>query len=149
MSPCPGRFRSDMISRNEFNQTVIDEFRASGGKVGGQFEGAPLLLLHTTGARTGQARIHPLVYQADGDDVVVFASKAGADTHPDWFRNLMAHPRTSIEIGGDTVEIEARVTGGDERERLWTKQKQLMPGFAEYEQKTSRTIPVVVLQKVG
>jgi deazaflavin-dependent oxidoreductase (nitroreductase family) len=138
-----------MTDRNEFNQGVIDDFRASGGKPGGMFEGAPMLLLHTTGARTGQQRLNPLVYQADGDRLVVFASKAGADSHPDWYRNLVAHPRATVEVGDETVEIQARVAEGEERERLWVKQKELMPNFAEYEAKTARTIPVVVLERVG
>jgi deazaflavin-dependent oxidoreductase (nitroreductase family) len=142
-------FRLVMNSRNEFNQTVIDDFRATGGKLSGQFAGTPMLLLHTTGARTGQERVHPVVYLADGEDMVVFASKAGADTNPDWYHNLMAHSRTKVELGSETVEVEARVAEGDERERLWTKQKQEMPNFAEYEQKTTRTIPVVVLQRAS
>lgn len=134
---------------SDFNQAIIEEFRANGGKVGGGFEGAPMVLLHHTGAKTGTERVAPLVYQADGDRWVVFASKAGAPTHPDWYRNLVANPETTIEVGTDTVAVRARVAEGDERERIWTKQKQLMPGFAEYEEKTRgiREIPVVILER--
>ena len=134
---------------SDFNQAIIDEFRANGGKVGGGFEGAPMVLLHHTGARTGTERVAPLVYQADGDRWVVFASKAGAPTHPDWYRNLVANPQTTIEVGTETVAVRARVAEGDERDRIWTKQKQLMPGFAEYEEKTKgiREIPVVILER--
>lgn len=134
---------------SDFNTAIIEEFRANGGKVGGGFEGAPMVLLHHKGAKTGTERVAPLVYQADGDRYVVFASKAGAPTHPDWFRNLVANPETTIEVGTETVAVRARVAEGDERERIWTKQKQLMPGFAEYEEKTRgiREIPVVILER--
>ena len=135
---------------SDFNTAIIEEFRANGGKVGGGFEGAPMVLLHHKGAKTGTERVAPLVYQADGDRYVVFASKAGAPTHPDWFRNLVANPETTIEVGTETVAVRARVAEGDERERIWTKQKQLMPGFAEYEEKTKgiREIPVVILERI-
>ena len=122
---------------SDFNAAIIDEFRANGGKVGGQFEGAQMLLLHTTGARSGEERVHPIVYQVVGDDLAVFGSKAGAPTHPAWFHNLVAHPDATIEIGPDTVPVRARVTEGDERERIWARQKELMPGFADYEAKTT------------
>ena len=133
---------------SDFNQAIIEEFRANGGKVGGGFEGAPMVLLHHTGAKTGTERVTPLVYQADGDRYVVFASKAGAPSHPAWFRNLVAKPDTTVEVGTETIPVRARVAEGDERERIWTKQKQLMPGFAEYEEKTRgiREIPVVILE---
>jgi deazaflavin-dependent oxidoreductase (nitroreductase family) len=134
---------------SDFNTAIIDEFRANGGKVGGGFEGAPMVLLHHTGAKTGTERVAPLVYQADGDRFVVFASKAGAPSHPQWFHNLVANPDTTIEIGAETIHVRARVAEGDERERIWSKQKQLMPGFAEYEEKTKgiREIPVVILER--
>jgi len=105
-----------------------------------------MLLLHTVGARSGQPRVNPMVYRRDGDTYVVFASKAGAPTHPDWYHNLIAHPDVEAEIGTETVALTARVAEGEERERLWTAQKQVMPGFADYERKTSRQIPVVVLE---
>lgn len=131
---------------SDWNATIIEEFRANGGEVGGRFAGAPLLLLHTTGAKTGKERVNPLVYQADGDRIVVFASKGGAPTSPDWYHNLLANPRVTAEIGTETVALRARVADGDERERLWERQKQIMPGFADYEAKTTRQIPVVVLE---
>lgn len=135
-----------MAEVNDWNKQIIDEFRAHGGKVGGQFEGAPLLLLHTTGAKTGQARVNPMMYLADGDDHVVFASKAGAPTNPDWYHNLVANRRASIEVGDATINVVARVADGDTRERLWSTQKDRYSGFADYEAKTDRQIPVVVLE---
>jgi len=133
----------------DWNSKIISEFRANGGKVGGQFEGAPLLILHTVGAKTGQDRVHPMMYRAVGDSLAVFASKAGAPTHPDWYRNLIANPRVRAEIGTETVELKARVAEGEERERIWAAQKRAYPGFADYERKTTRKIPVVVLDPVG
>jgi len=135
-----------MAEVNDWNTKIIEEFRTNGGKVGGQFEGAPLLLLHTTGAKSGQARVNPVMYLADGDDYVVFASKAGAPTSPDWYHNLLANPRASIEVGDQTVNVVARVADGETRERLWSRQKELYPGFADYEAKTTRQIPVVILE---
>jgi deazaflavin-dependent oxidoreductase (nitroreductase family) len=132
---------------SDWNTAVIDEFRANAGKVGGNFEGAPMLILHTTGAKTGKERVNPLVYQAVGDDVAIFASKGGAPDNPDWFHNLRAHPDVTIEIGTETVPVRARVAEGDEHERIWTRQKELIPGFADYEAKTNRVIPVVVLER--
>jgi deazaflavin-dependent oxidoreductase (nitroreductase family) len=131
---------------SDFNRKVIDEFRANEGKVGGPFEGAPVLLLTSTGAKSGEQRTTPVVYQQDGERMVIFASKAGAPENPAWFHNLRANPSATVEVGPDTVEVEAVVTDGDERERLFSKQKQLMPQFADYEQKTTRQIPVVALQ---
>jgi deazaflavin-dependent oxidoreductase (nitroreductase family) len=130
---------------SDWNTQIIEEFRANAGKVGGQFEGAPLLLLHSTGAKSGQARVNPMMYLADGDDLVVFASKAGAPTSPDWYHNLVANPRAAVEVEDRTVNVSATVAEGETRERLWTLQKELYPGFAEYEAKTTRQIPVVVL----
>ena len=131
---------------NDWNKTIIDEFRAHEGRVGGNFEGAPLLLLHTTGARSGAARINPMMYQDLGDGrVAVFASAAGADTHPAWYHNVVAHPAVQAEIGTETRAFVARTAPSAEREPIWTKQKQDYPGFAEYEAATSREIPVVIL----
>ena len=132
---------------NDFNQKIIEEFRANAGKVGGPFDGAPMLLLHTKGAKSGKDRVNPVVYQADDDRLAVFASKGGAPTNPDWYHNLRANPRAKVEVGTDTFDVDARVAEGDERERIWTRQKEVMPGFAEYEQKTPRQIPVVVLER--
>jgi len=131
---------------SNWNTAIIDEFRANEGRVGGNFEGAPMLLLHTVGARSGEPRVNPMVYRREGDAYIVFASKAGAPTNPDWYHNLVAHPDVEAEIGADTVTLTARVAEGEERERLWNAQKQVMPGFADYERKTSRQIPVVVLE---
>ena len=138
-----------MAEVNDWNTKIIDEFRANGGKVGGPFEGAPLLLLHTVGAKTGQARVNPMMYLADGDNLVVFASKAGAPTNPDWYHNLVANPRASIEVGDKTINVVAHVANDETRERLWSTQKERYPGFAEYEAKTDRQIPVVVLEPVA
>ncbi len=135
-----------MSDTNDWNRQVIEEFRANAGKVGGQFEGAPLLLLHSTGAKSGQERINPMMYQADGDNYAVFASKAGAATNPDWYHNLVANPQASIEVGDRTVEVLAHVADDDSRDRLWSRQKERYPGFADYEAKTTRQIPVVVLE---
>ena len=136
-----------MTDLNDWNQQVIEEFRANDGKVSGQFEGAPMLLLHHTGRRSGSDRVNPMMYQQVGDAWAVFASKAGADTHPDWYRNLVAHPDTTVEVGTDTIPVRARDLSGDERSRIWETQKQQNPGFADYEAKTDRTIPVVLLER--
>lgn len=131
---------------NDFNSKIIEEFRAKDGRVGGPFEGAPLLLLHTVGAKSGQERVNPMMYLAVPEGFAVFASKAGADTNPDWYHNLVANPHVRAEVGGQTVELTARVAGGDERERVWTAQKAAAPGFADYEKQTTRQIPVVILE---
>jgi deazaflavin-dependent oxidoreductase (nitroreductase family) len=133
----------------DWNAAIIEEFRANGGQVGGQFAGAPMVILHTTGARTGRERVNPLVYQPDGDRIVVFASKGGAPSNPDWYHNLVANPEATVEVAADTVPVRARVAEGEERERLWSRQKELMPGFADYEARTTRQIPVVVLERTG
>ena len=133
----------------DWNSKIIEEFRANGGKVGGPFEGAPLLLLHTTGARTGQQRINPLMYRPDDQRLVIFASKAGADTNPDWFHNLRANPEVKVEVGSETRAVRAHVAEGDERHRLWEAHKGQWPGFADYESKTQRQIPVVILESAS
>jgi deazaflavin-dependent oxidoreductase (nitroreductase family) len=129
----------------DFNAQIIEEFRANEGRVGGMFEGAPMLLLHHIGAKSGTHRVNPLVYQADDGRYVIFASKGGAPTDPDWFHNLMANPDTSIEVGAEHLDVRAEQATGEERDRLFTTQKERAPQFAEYEQKTDRTIPVVIL----
>jgi deazaflavin-dependent oxidoreductase (nitroreductase family) len=138
-----------MPEANDWNSKIIAEFRANGGKVGGQFEGAPLLLLHTTGARTGQERVHPVMYQAVGDAFAVFASKAGAPSNPDWYYNLLANPQVRAEVGTETLDLTAQVADPDTRERIWAAQKSAYPGFADYERKTTRQIPVVILARVS
>ena len=135
-----------MTDVDDWNRTIIEDFRANGGKVGGQFEGAPLLLLHTTGARSGAERVNPLMYQAVDGSFAVFASKAGAPTNPDWYYNLLAHPEVTVEVGTETESVRARVAEGDERERIWQQQMESFPGFADYASKTTRTIPVVILE---
>jgi deazaflavin-dependent oxidoreductase (nitroreductase family) len=130
---------------SDFNRTIIDEFRANDGKVGGMFDGARLLLLHTTGARSGREHVIPLVYEPVGDGMLIFGSKGGAPTHPDWYHNLTAHPDATVEVGGDTVTVRAREVEGDEYARLWQRQVQLMPGLADYQAKTARRIPLLVL----
>ena len=136
---------SDLSDVNDFNRGIIEQFRANGGEVGPPFEGAPLLILHSTGAKSGQTRLAPIVYQQVGGSWAVFASKAGAPDNPDWYHNLVANPKASIELGTSTVDVTARVLEGAEREEVWSKQKEIMPGFADYEAKTDRVIPVVVL----
>jgi deazaflavin-dependent oxidoreductase (nitroreductase family) len=133
----------------DFNKAIIEEFRANGGKLGGNFEGAPMLLLHTTGAKSGKERVNPMMYRDVGDELAVFASKAGAPTNPDWYHNLLAHPETTAEIGTDTVSVVAREAKGDERTKIWEAQKKDYPGFAEYEAGTTRQIPVVILERKG
>ena len=138
---------SDLDDVNEFNRGIIEQFRANDGKVGPPFEGAPLLILHSTGAKSGKNRLAPIVFQSVGDAWAVFASKAGAPDNPDWYHNLVANPTAKIELGTEDVDVTARVLEGDERSEVWEKQKQLMPGFAEYEAKTDRVIPVVLLER--
>ena len=135
--------------RNDFNQQIIDEFRANGGKVGGPFEGADMLLLHHFGAKSGTERVTPLVYRPDGDDRVIFASKAGAPTHPDWYHNLVANPEVTIEVGDQSdLPVLAVVVHDEARARIWDAQTTEVPQFAEYaRQAGSRVIPVVVLEE--
>ena len=135
----------------DWNTKIIEEFRANEGKVGGPFEGRPVLLLHHKGAKTGTERVNPVAYQAVGDDFAVFASKGGSPTNPDWYHNVVAHPDVSVEVGTESFSVHAHVAVGEERERIWAKQKTEWPGFAEYEEKTKgiREIPVVVLERVG
>src|SRR5207237_442762 len=114
-----------------------------------QFEGRPLLLLHNKGAKTGAERVNPLVYQPVGNAFAVFGSKAGASTNPDWYHNLRAHPDTVVEVGTETIPVRARVAEGEERERIWERQKRDNPNFADYETLTTRPIPVVVLERVA
>ena len=138
------------MSISERNRRVVDEFRAHGGRVGGAFEGTPLLLLHTLGARTGKERINPLAYRRLRDDTVaVFASSGGSPRHPDWYRNLLAHPEVEVELGDERYRAVARVATGEERTRIWEAQKAARPGLADYERRAagSREIPVVILER--
>ena len=138
-----------MSSFNNFNQTVITEFRGNGGKVGGPFANMSLLLLTTIGAKSGQPRIAPLAYTTDGDHFVVIASKGGAPTNPDWYYNLLANPTVTVEIGQERFQARASVAEGQERERLYAQVGAQLPQFLEYQQKTSRQIPIVALERIG
>lgn len=130
------------------NEKVITEFRENDGRVGGMFAGAPLLLLHTKGAKTGQARVNPLMYQELGEGTwAVFASKGGADTNPDWYHNILANPDVEVELGKETFSTAARIAEGEERDEIWEMQKRQWPQFAEYEKKTDREIPVILLER--
>jgi deazaflavin-dependent oxidoreductase (nitroreductase family) len=128
------------------NQPTIDEFRANEGRVGGPFEGKPLLLLHHVGAKSGAKRVSPLMYQALNGDYVVFASKGGSHTNPAWYHNLRANPETEVEVGTETVPVIARVATAQERAEIWPKWKERYPQFAGYERKTKRQIPVLILE---
>jgi deazaflavin-dependent oxidoreductase (nitroreductase family) len=126
-----------------WNNQVIAEFRANHGKVGGSFAGAPVLLIHHIGARTGKPRVNPVMYLKDGDRYLVFASKGGAPSNPDWYHNLKAHPDVEIEVGDDTIKVRAVELGGDERDRMYAKQASLYPRFGDYQRSTKRKIPVI------
>lgn len=139
----------DRSAEVEWNQKIIEEFRANGGKVDGPFRGAPILLLHHTGTRSGTDRVSPLVYQEVDGGYAIFASNAGRERHPAWYHNLLARPRTEIEVGAEEIEAVARVAEGEERTTIFERQKQMAPQFAEYEAKTSRQIPVVLLEPAG
>lgn len=138
-----------MSEGSDWNAAIIEEFRANEGRVGGQFEGAPLLLLHSVGARSGKERVNPMMYQPVSDAYAVFASKGGAPSNPDWYHNLVANPEATIEVGGITVEVRARIAEGVERDTIWEMQKERYGGFADYEASTKRQIPVVILEPVG
>ena len=137
-----------MIPVNERNLKIIDEFRTNAGKVGGNFEGKTLVLLHTKGAKSGQERINPLACVRDGERFIVIASKGGADTHPDWYYNVTANPLVTVETGTNTFQAQATVALEPERTRLYNKMVEVMPGFEGYRQKTARVIPVIVLTPV-
>jgi deazaflavin-dependent oxidoreductase (nitroreductase family) len=137
-----------MSDVNEWNKKVIDEFRANGGKVGGSFEGKTLLLLHTTGAKSQQERINPVACVRDGDRLAVIASKGGAPTHPDWYYNVLANPLVTVEVGTEKFQARALVVEEPERTRLFNQMIEVMPGFDDYQRKTTRVIPVIVLTPV-
>ena len=135
-----------MTDADDFNRRNIEEFRANHGRLGGPFEGAPVLLLHSTGARSGQPRINPMMYMADGDRYLVFASAAGADRNPAWYWNLVAHPDAGIDVGDGHIDVHAVELTGSERDAKYALQAERYPGFADYQRKTSRVIPVVALE---
>lgn len=137
-----------MRAANSQNQQIVDEFRANGGKVGGQFAGATLLLLTTTGAKSGKQTVSPVVCTVDGDRLLIYASAAGRPNNPAWYHNLVANPLVTVEFGTETFPARATVITGAERDRLWAEQVARALGFADYERKTTRTIPVVALDRV-
>ena len=132
---------------SDFNTQVIEDFRANDGRVGGPFEGAPMVLITTVGRKSGEPRVSPLVYTQDGEALVIAASKAGADEHPAWFLNIEADPKVRVEVGTEAYDSVARVAEGEERDRLYAAHAEAMPNFAEYAKKTSRVIPIVVLER--
>jgi len=134
-----------MVTQIDRNKLIIDEFRANSGKVGGWFAGKTLLLLHTVGAKSKQERINPVAYVADGDRLVIIASKGGAPVNPDWYYNLLAHPLVTVEVGTEQFRAWAEVASEPERTRLYNKMVEMLPGFAEYQRKTMRVIPVITL----
>ena len=138
----------DAEAMKAFNQSIVDEFRVNGGKVGGPFEGATLLLLTTTGAKSGQPRLTPLAYLTIDDKMIIIGSKAGADTNPDWVHNVRANPRAHIEVGTDAYDVTVRELPSEERDATYPKVVELAPGFGEYQAKTSRVIPLFELQRV-
>ena len=138
----------DAETMKAFNKSIVDEFRANGGKVGGPFEGATLLLLTSTGAKSGQTRLAPLAYLTIDQKMIIIGSKAGADTNPDWGHNLRANPRAHIEVGTEAYDVTARELPADERDEMYPKVVALAPGFGDYQSKTSRIIPLFELQRV-
>jgi len=137
-----------MNQPNDWNKTVIDEFRANAGKVGGHFAGRTLLLLHTIGAKSNVERVNPVAYVRDGDRFVIIASKGGAPTNPNWYHNLVAHPEVTVEVGTEKYKVRAEVAKEPERTRLYDKMVTMMPGFDEYRHRTTRVIPVFTLTPV-
>ena len=137
----------NMPDRNDWNHQMIETFRANGGKVGGMWEGRPLLLLTTTGAKSGQRRTSPVMYKNSGDRLFVFASKGGAPTNPDWYHNLLTHPEVTVEVGDQTYDAIAIPVTGEERDRIYTQWSEMYPQFGEYQKNTSRKIPVIALER--
>ena len=140
---------SDAIHFDAMNRPVIEEFRETGGKAGGLFEGKPLVLVHHFGAKSGTERIAPLVPYLDADRLYIFASKGGVDTNPDWYHNLVANPSTVVEFGTETFPVTARLLTGDERDGIYAKQSEVEPQFAEYQRNTTRVIPVFELERTA
>lgn len=135
---------------NDWNRKIVEEFRSNEGKVGGPFKGAPMVLVHSKGRKSGKERLNPLVYQDLGDGkMAIFGSKGGAPDHPEWYHNVLADPDLTVEVGTEKFEVKAHEAVGEEREPIWTEQKKRMPGFAEYEAATKgiRDIPVIVLER--
>jgi deazaflavin-dependent oxidoreductase (nitroreductase family) len=137
-----------MSNQDNWNTAIINEFRANSGKVGGPFAGKTLLLVHTVGAKSGQERVNPVAYVTDGDRLVIIASKGGAPTNPDWYYNILANPLVTVEVGTEKFQARAAITSEPERTRLYSQMVAMMPGFAEYQQNTTRVIPVITLTRV-
>jgi deazaflavin-dependent oxidoreductase (nitroreductase family) len=139
-----------MTEVSQWNQPIVEEFRSNEGRIGGPFDGLPMLLLHDVGAKSGKEYIHPLAYQVVGDGYAIFGSKGGAPVNPAWVSNLVANPEVEIEVGTDTFKVRARLLEGDERETIWSKQKVDRPGFADYDAKVKgiRQIPIFLLERV-
>lgn len=137
------------MSLDDWNRSITEEFRGNDGKVGGPFADIPILLLHTVGAKSGQKRLNPLAYQPLDGAYAIFGSFAGSPKNPAWYHNVVANPDVTIEVGTEKVPVKARVATGEERTRIWEKQKIEVPGFADYEAKTEREIPVVVLEPLA
>jgi deazaflavin-dependent oxidoreductase (nitroreductase family) len=137
-----------MSTPHDWNTSIIREFRANAGKVGGHFIGRTLLLLHTVGAKSGQAHVNPVAYVKDGDRFVIIASKGGAPTNPNWYYNILAQPLLTVEVGTDQFQVQASVAEEPERTRLYNKMVEMMPSFDEYRHKTTRVIPVIILTPV-
>jgi deazaflavin-dependent oxidoreductase (nitroreductase family) len=136
-----------MAEQNDANLYVIEEFRANEGKVGGFLAGAPVLLLTTTGAKSGKRYTTPLMYLPEGDNLVVFAANAGAPTNPDWYYNLKENPKAIVEVGTETFDVTANILTGEERDRLYAKQATIFPNFAQFAEITTRNIPVIALKR--
>jgi deazaflavin-dependent oxidoreductase (nitroreductase family) len=149
MTTVDGPREGDMHDPRERNQRVIEEFRANSGKVGGQYVERPLLLLTTTGAKSGKPYTTPVMYLRDGERLAVFATHGGSPTHPDWYHNLVAHPIVTVEVGSETITARATVAPAAERDALYARQAELYPQFADYQARTTRRIPVVLLERTG
>jgi deazaflavin-dependent oxidoreductase (nitroreductase family) len=134
---------------SDWNTRIIEEFRANEGRVGGQFEGAPMILVHHVGRRSGVERVNPLVYYPDGDSMVIIASAGGATKHPDWYHNLVSRDRTEVEVGAETFPVQVDEIDGDQRDELWQRIVTVMPGFAEYEKTANRVIPLLRLTRAA
>ncbi|MGF1646143.1 MAG: nitroreductase family deazaflavin-dependent oxidoreductase [Kineosporiaceae bacterium] len=133
---------------NDWNRQIIDEFRANEGRVGGRFHGAPMILIHHVGARTGTERVNPLVYLPDGNRMIIAASNAGRVKDPDWYANVMTHPRLTVEVGTETFAVDATELLGQERDEVWQRLVEAMPGFGEYQRGLDRRIPLLALTRV-
>lgn len=137
-----------MAALNDYNAKLIDDFRANGGRLQGDFADAPIVLITHTGAKSGKQRTNPIAYTRDGDNVVIIASKGGAPTHPDWYFNIVANPEVTVELPGEKYQARARVATGDERSRLFAAQAEILPNFKDYQDKTTRQLPVIVLERI-